>query len=116
MTSTMKWAVRRRLRLAGMVGAFFGSALPFVTPDAWWNLAFVPWYAAWVTLPSMAIVAGACLLLRIDFISDAAPVVLLQIMLMLACALVGSLYGLLLSMLVGISGRYRLVGPKGVPR
>ena len=75
-----------------LLGSAIGLAMPFVTPDYWWNGAYMPWYVAWFTLPSDILFITICNICRIDWLSDLANKNQLTVVQAISSALVGAAY------------------------
>jgi hypothetical protein len=75
------------------VGSIGGALIRIGTPDSWWNLAFMPWYAIPVALPSFFLLVVTALVLRIDVLSDAASEVLVNALWVMTTAVVIGSYG-----------------------
>src|SRR6476619_4199046 len=84
---------RRSVLLGLAVGSIAGALIRIGTPDSWWNLAFMPWYAMPVALPSFYLLIVMALLLRIDVLSDAANQMLVDALWILTTAVVVGSYG-----------------------
>src|SRR6266545_3787272 len=75
------------------VGSIAGALIRIGTPDSWWNLAFMPWYAIPVALPSFLLLIVTALILRIDVLSDAANEVFMNALWIITTAAVVGSYG-----------------------
>lgn len=75
------------------VGSIAGALIRTGTPDSWWNLAFMPWYAIPVALPSFLLLIVTALILGIDVLSDAANEVLVNTLWIMTTAVVVGSYG-----------------------
>jgi hypothetical protein len=77
-----------------------GLIVAVVMPDHWQNLAFMPWYATWFVIPCWALFLAIAMPLRIDFISDAANVYLLNAIWIPVMGVVFGTYSLALGLIV----------------
>src|SRR5438046_9660787 len=75
------------------VGSIAGALIRISTPDSWWNLTFMPWYAMPITLPSLFLLFVTALILGIDVFTDAANQGLVNALLILTTAVVVGAYG-----------------------
>ena len=95
--------MRLRFVTAMLAGCVIGTILPFVTPDHWWNLAFMPCYVRWYTFPTDFLFIQVCNVFQIDWLSDAADKTLLTIMQAISSGIVGMAYAIV------VYGAYSLV-------
>src|SRR6185295_16712614 len=73
---TFKTLLGSRHLLAASLGAFAGALIATFEPSHWSNLAFMPWYVEWFSLPAFVVMVSIAVVARIDIISDLAdPVV-----------------------------------------
>jgi hypothetical protein len=91
----------RNVNILGFaLGAAVGLCAAIVMPDEWSNLAYTPWFAGWVLLPSLFVYAALCIVTFTDFVSnDGANLHWLATLWMLSVALTMGVYGLGLSVL-----------------
>jgi hypothetical protein len=89
-------SLRLRFIIVVLIGSAAGLLLPFITPDHWWNLAFMPLYASWFTLPTDLMFILLCNIFRIDWLSDAANKVLLTTMQAVSSCIMGASYSITL--------------------
>jgi len=75
-----------------LIGSAIGLALPFVTPDYWWNGAYTPWYAAWFTFPADVLFITVCNIFGIDWLSDAGNPRQLRLIQAISSAFVSAAY------------------------
>jgi hypothetical protein len=83
-----------RFGLAACLGGAAGLALPFITPNQWWNLAYMPLYASWLTLPADLLFIFLCNVLGIDWLSDSGNKALASTMQAISSGFIGAIYGL----------------------
>jgi hypothetical protein len=57
----------------GIFIGFFITGVVVFLPDRFTNLAYVPWYLAWLVLPAFIIFSALCIFFRVDFISNFQP-------------------------------------------
>lgn len=68
--------------------------MAFVMPDEWSNLAFMPWYVIWFTVPAFILFAFTSFAFHIDVISNvAANVAQVEGLWALAIAMTFAVYG-----------------------
>ncbi len=78
--------------------------MALVMPDEWSNLSLTPWFAAWIVAPAFLVYAALCIATFTDFVSnDGANPYWLTALWTLSVALVMGSYGLILSMLIGLT-------------
>jgi len=58
---------------SGLLIGFILSILVMLLPERFTNMAFMPWYLAWLIVPAFLIFSTLCILFGIDFISNFHP-------------------------------------------
>jgi len=92
------------------IGAAVGAFVIIVIPDKWSNLAYMPWYIAWLVGPSFIVYVSICLLTLTDFVSnEGANPYWLKALWVLSGALVMGVYGLGVSVLARLVKRFRVL-------
>ena len=102
--------MRIRFVVALTTGSALGISLPFITPDHWWNLAYMPLYTGWFTMPADLLFIRVCNVLHVDWLSDAADRTKLSILQAACSGITAAIYT---SVLYAI---YRLVRKLGQVR
>ena len=85
--------VRFSVLVGLVIGSITGALIRISTPDSWWNLSFMPWYAIPVAWPSLFLLFVMALILEIDVFTDAANQMLVNALLILTTAIVVGSYG-----------------------